>query len=241
MAISAPHYRLLLEHRDILPRGGSLLEIGEANWYGDVNPLDMLADADKTVHEFIRAAARSGDYFKMAKACYATVFRPSVVHAIDANGTKDAMRFDLNHTIKLPQQYDVIMNHGTAEHVFNIAQVFRTMHDACKVGGVMIHESPVTGWVDHGFYTLQPTLFYDLAATNGYGMVSVSITEIRGNTVIRLESRDDIAKLAGQIPDNSMLYVVYRKVADSPFAVPWQGYYDRTLSEAGEAAWREMR
>jgi hypothetical protein len=38
MAISATHYQLLRRLQPMLPQGGSLLEIGEANWYGDIAP-----------------------------------------------------------------------------------------------------------------------------------------------------------------------------------------------------------
>jgi hypothetical protein len=229
MAISGTHYQILKQHQHLLPRGGSLLEIGEANWYGDVLP------------DF--PFPKSQDPFAVAKACYAHLFAPSIIQSIDAGGTSAAMKQDLNEPLELFQQFDVVINHGTAEHVFNIGQVFRSMHDAAKAGGLLIHESPFTGWVDHGFYCLQPTLFYDVAAANCYQIVSVSIEHIDSGTIIRLESREHVAQLAqaGKLPNNAMLFVVLRKTSDDPFRVPMQGYYARTLSEAGQKAWRELR
>ena len=38
MAISGTIARLLTSLKPVLPKGGTLLEIGEANWYGDVVP-----------------------------------------------------------------------------------------------------------------------------------------------------------------------------------------------------------
>lgn len=229
MAISATHYELLKRLQSHLPRGGTLLEIGEANWYRDVEP------------DF--QCPEPSNLFDVAKALYAALFNPSRVVSIDFNGTPAAIRADLNKPLPPLGQFDLIINHGTAEHVFNIAQVFASMHNACKVGGLMIHESPFTGWLDHGFYCLQPTLFYDLAAANGYEIVSVNIEEIKERVIIPVESREHCVALIvdGKVPDNAMLYVALRKVAAAPFTIPQQGYYAKTLSEAGAKAWEEVR
>lgn len=266
MAISSTHAQLLRRLQPILPHGGTLLEIGEANWYGDVEPghaifappddfeatLQLVeANAPGVVDlqyddsGFIESAAikQSADLFAIAKAFYASLFAPSRIVSIDMHGTPAALRFDLNKPLPPLGLFDVIINHGTAEHVFNIAQVFASMHAACKIGGLMIHESPFTGWIDHGFYCLQPTLFYDLAAANGYEIVSVSIEQIEQGLILAVESRDHVIELAkrGELPDNSMLFVVFRKRAATPFAIPVQGYYAQTLSEAARKAWGELR
>lgn len=230
MAISGTHYRLLASIKDKLPSGGTLLEIGEANWYGDVAP-DFPCTNPGRLHD-------------VAKDFYAHLFAPSRIVSIDANGTPAALRQDLNASLDLAGElFDISINHGTAEHVFNIAQVFRSMHVHTAKGGLMIHESPFTGWIDHGFYCLQPTLFYDLAAANAYEVVKISIEHIEGGTIIELEDRDHVARLAaaGKLPNNSMLFVVYRKLFDSPFKIPMQGYYARSLSESGMKAWGTMR
>lgn len=255
MAITATHYHLLCSLKAQLPRGGSLLEIGEANWYGDALP------------DF--PCPQTGNLFAIAKAFYAALFAPSYIISIDAGGTPQALRHDLNQAIDLgefmwccdsihkgplcpccgainetfPIAFGVVINHGTAEHVFNVAQVFRTMHEFCAVGGLMIHDAPFTGWIDHGFYCLHPTLFYDVAAANCYEVVKVAIHEVATRQIIPLESREDVYKLAqaGGIPNNSMLFVALRKRVDAPFAIPMQGYYANTLSKAGNNAWRALR
>lgn len=228
MAISATHYELLKRLQPLLPRGGTLLEIGEANWYGDIEP------------DF--PCPQSTDLFAIARAMYAHLFAPRRVISIDMNGTEKALRYDLNKPLPPLGAFDLIINHGTAEHVFNIAQVFTSIHSACAIGGLMIHEAPFTGWIDHGFYCLQPTLFYDLAAVNGYEIVSVDIEEIKSGLILPVESRDRVAQLAAQrLPDNAMLFVVLRKLAAGPFQVPAQGYYAKSLSEAGRKAWEELR
>ncbi len=235
MAISAPHVRLLRSIKPLLPHGGRLLEIGEANWYGDTEP-DFPCEDRSTL-------------FSIAKAFYADLFAPREIVSVDMNGTEDALRWDLNGPLGFidrhghEKTFDIAINHGTAEHVFNIAQVFKTMHDATCTYGLMVHESPFTGWVDHGFYCLQPTLFYDLAAANNYEVVKVAIEQIESETVIELEGRDHVARLAeaGELPANAMLFVVFRKLFGADFRIPSQGYYARKLSAAGMEAWSKMR
>jgi SAM-dependent methyltransferase len=229
LAISATHHTLLSRIKPLLPQGGSLLEIGEANWYGDLDPREV----GLQVHE---------SFFDISKDFYRQLFAPKRMIAIDFNGSPSALRYDLNAPLPPIGMFDLVINHGTAEHVFNIAQVFLSMHEACKVGGLMVHESPFTGWLDHGFYCLQPTLFYDLAATNGYEIVSVNIEEIKSRFIHTVESREAMTQLLTEgLPDNAMLFVVLRKVTNKPFFVPLQGYYAHSISEAAREAWEDLR
>jgi hypothetical protein len=242
MAIHRGHYRLMVEHRDILPRGGDVLQIGDANWYGDVDPRVILElTSDQKTRDLFRPFVESESLFDIADAFYGMLFAPKTVHSVDMRGR--GMRLDLNKPLQLDRQYDLSINHGTAEHVFHIAQVFGTMHAWTKTGGLMIHESPFFGWPDHGFYTLQPTLFYDLADANGYEIVSVSLTELATGDVQRVESRAAMHAIVNErrIPENAILFVVMRKGAEADFRIPMQGVYDGKLDSEGKRAWQEAR
>lgn len=259
MAISAPHYQALKElaKRGELPIGGRILEIGEANWYGDISVSEIISDIHKLpldagreiLVERLRRLEKSNDQWaawEIAKIIYDFLIAPSMVRSIDFNGTPAALRYDLNEwtgTHGNPGSFDLVINHGTAEHIFNIANVFRAMHDNCCVGGLMIHESPFTGWVDHGFYTLQPTLFCDVAAANDYDMRYIAIEQIESKLLWEITSREEIHMLAhaGELPDNAMLYVAMRKTTDAPFKIPMQGVYAKTVSREVQSAWRELR
>src|SRR5690554_6912619 len=142
MAISAVHYQLLcgLYAEGKLPQGGSLLQLGEPEWYGDMPTDDIPSLRDgMTGHE-------------IAAQIYQNFCSPSRVVSIDMHGTPAALPLDLNEQAWIEGgQSDLTVNHGTLEHVFDVAQVLRTMHDWTKPGGLMLHEAPFTGWVDHGF------------------------------------------------------------------------------------------
>jgi hypothetical protein len=239
-----------------LPQGGAILELGEANWYGDCDPLEMIDDIQKLVVDPVRrdglverlrqtVANRDDQFgFTIAKIFYEIYFSPSNVQAVDYGGTSTAHRLDLNKPIELDRRFDVVINHGTAEHIFRIGQVFQTIHESVVPGGMMIHESPFTGWIDHGFYSLQPTLFFDIADANHYRVVLMCVEDHAAFKVHRIDSRDAVYELVRkkQLPENGLLFTVMIKDGrDQPFEVPMQGYYNKSLSERGRAAWRELR
>lgn len=231
MAMSATHYDLLQRLSRFVPHGGAILEIGEANWYGDQPPEAFGIDA-----------AGCETLFDVAKRAYAKLFAPRRVVSVDFNGTPRALRLDLNRPLPPLGLFDLVINHGTAEHVFDVAQVFASMHNACAVGGLMVHESPFTGWLDHGFYCFQPTLFYDLAAANGYDVLGMAVHEIKSRQIIDVPDRDAMTHLlAAGVPHNAMLFVVLKKTHGLQFRLPVQGYYAQTIGAEASEAWETLR
>jgi hypothetical protein len=252
MAISKTHYEILreLRQRNLLQLYGSVLEIGQATFYDDMDPAVILAD----VREFVPAERQADcealfyqsfekrDLLGMARLIYRVLFLTDDVDAIDIGGTGPRCQSrDLNEPTTTGR-YQTVINHGTAEHVFNIANVFKVMHDATAYGGLMLHESPFTGWVNHGFYCLQPTLFYDVARANSYQVVGVWIEHMASQTYQAVDSHEHIVTLAqrGHIPHNSMLFVALRKYDNVPFKIPQQGVY-AGASEAITRAWFDLR
>ena len=95
-------------------------------------------------------------------------------------------RLDFNEVVRLPERFAVVTNFGTAEHVFNVGNVFRSMHDALRPGGVSLHVLPAFGDVDHGFYNIHPTTYFDLAAANDYAIEDICYVDrwdIRNKTL----------------------------------------------------------
>jgi SAM-dependent methyltransferase len=63
---------------------------------------------------------------------------------------------------------DCVTDFGTAEHVYSIGEVFRSIHRLLMPGGVALHVLPAFGDMNHGFYNIHPCLYLDVAAANGY-------------------------------------------------------------------------
>lgn len=242
MAISECHYRILKQLREdgTLPACRSILNIGQPNWYGDMQ-------IEVAWKEIVGSECQSQEAaFDLGELLYGQLLGGSHVQfaSIDLGGDDRAIKADLNAPCAIGScNFDLVVNHGTAEHIFNVGQVFRTMHDHCRVGGFMIHESPWTGWIDHGFYSLHPTLFYDVAAANGYALPFIAMEMIDKKTVLRIASREHVAEIVhhGGPPANAMLFVVFQKLTDAAFQIPQQGVYAGNVSDEVKAAWRQLR
>jgi len=92
--------------------------------------------------------------------------------AIDVNEERDSIAMDLNLNLNdyynFTEQFDLVTNNGTGEHVFNQLTLFENTHNLTRTGGCMIHCLPCYRWVDHGFYNYNPNLFTALATANDY-------------------------------------------------------------------------
>ena len=257
MAITSIEYTLFrfLREQGILPLNGDVLECGEANWYGDVDLRELTNDISRFSSEAKRQALldqlgeaveskRPGMLWEIAKVFWHTFLQPNSVTAIDFHGTDQALKLDLNDPIDLKRQFSVVMNLGTVEHVFNIAQAFKTIHDHTMSDGLMIHGLPFSGWVDHGFYSFNPTFYWDLVAANGYTMMAMMYTELMPLKIVTLNNREHILELAknGQLCNNSLIYTVLRRPKEAvPFKIPIQGYYAGTISRTAAEAWKTLR
>jgi len=242
LAISAIEYWLLsrLAQSGLLPPAPHVLECGENNWYGDV-PLEalgqdvyrMLPDPEARKRGFLEldAIARKGEpeaLFEIARLFYRVFLGHASLSSIDLEGTSAAARVDLNWPVQADRAFDVTINFGTAPHVFNIHQFFKTVHDLTAPGGLMLHGMPFTGAHDDGFYNVQPTFYWDLAQANRYEIVMLVYAERDPFNVRELVSRDDILTMAsrGEIGTQSFVYSVMRRPAPAAeFAVPLQGRY----------------
>jgi hypothetical protein len=257
MAISAVDVLLWKRLRDAghLPTRPRVLEIGQANWYGDY-PLNALVEdvpryvpadqVDAVLAEVERLAGLSSDdhLFELARLFYRVMLDYESIDAIDLHGPEGCLTLDLNEPMRLPHKYDVVINTGTIEHVFDVAQAFRTIHDATVFSGLMVHVFPFRGWLDHGFWAFNPTTLADVAAANGYSLLDCGYHEA-GKRVTWLggDLVGDIHDLAhrGQLGDDVLFHVAWQKVGDSPFRKPMQGYYAGRLDEARRREWHTMR
>ena len=180
----------------------------------------------------------------LAKIFYKVFLDYSKITAIDFHGTPAALRLDLNTPVDLGEQFDVLLNLGTAEHVFNIWEFFRTSHRVTKPGGIMVHEMPFLGWLEHGFYSFNPTFYWDLAMANRYTLLVLAYTELSPPKVVQLLRREQIVEMAqaGALGRNANLYAVMKKAdTETEFRAPAQGIYADAVSQDMVKAWVELR
>ena len=88
----------------------------------------------------------------------------------------DEILCDLNYPIDPMEMetYDFVLDVGTMEHCFNIAQAAFNMAGLLKVGGIILHENPLL-MGNHGFYSMNPTWYSDFYGQPGFQLLSCVI------------------------------------------------------------------
>jgi hypothetical protein len=138
---------------------------------------------------------------------------------------------DLNFD-KIPDHmrgyYDVVFNFGTTEHIFNQWNCFEFMHDALKVGGVMYHQLPASGYLDHGYYCYTPLFFREMAQANQYAIENLSVTPAGESKVdsvgVQGRAGNTLLSPAGPLGQDNRIpslnvHVILRKTLNAPFRV----------------------
>jgi hypothetical protein len=247
---------LSLRSQNLLPANPRMLDFGESNWYGDVSLAQLRQDIERFVCDpcarkklldevnEAEAAKRPLRAYEMAQICFRGILGISHYAAIDPMTPGSTYKFNLNDPVPLREQFDICLNAGTGEHIFNVFQFFKTVHELTLPGGLMIHNSPFSGWPDHGFFNFHPTFYFDLALANGYKVLAMVFGSLQPLKYVQISSRDEIAELLtkNQIPPNAHLLVLMRKSTEPvEFKAPMQGFYARTLSPEMTKLWKELR
>ena len=88
---------------------------------------------------------------------------------------------DLNYPIDIGQ-YDLVVDCGTTEHCSNIFQAIKNAAGAVKVGGRILHHSPVS-MINHGYYNICPVFFRDYYEVNGWSLERFDMMNINDNII----------------------------------------------------------
>lgn len=92
--------------------------------------------------------------------------------SIDLNGKGGAIPLDLSEeitNIKLLNTFDIVTNFGTSEHVNNLYNCMKNMHNITKKGGLLFNVVPSpNNWPEHGFHYLDTSFYTGLADLCGY-------------------------------------------------------------------------
>lgn len=93
--------------------------------------------------------------------------------------------FDLNQPdilSVLDGDYDLVLDCGVMEHVFDVRRVFVHITDLLKAGGHAIHIMPGNNTFDHGFYQFSPTLFHDYYKENKFNIKNIEVMAYKKNS-----------------------------------------------------------
>jgi hypothetical protein len=168
---------------------------------------------------------------------------------MDLNEEYGAIRHDINLPLTDPPlfgRFDLVTDHGTNEHAFNVVEAYRTMHRLCKGGGLMVINQNAYG--GNGYFNFDLSFFEMMAAANGYrilfssSIVTVNKKHLTDEDVRTLPPALKGKTLADQIHvplSNELLDVmcwskdhadlgicyVFQKQSDADFQYAYQGEY----------------
>ena len=136
---------------------------------------------------------------------------------------------DLNKPIYLPHVpvYDIVLDVGTAEHCFNIAQAMMNMAALVKVGGYIIHENPFN-CSNHGFYNLNPTFYVDFYKANGFEVIECCLATRDGRT-----ANVPHGKRFKFLTEEANAFCIAQRLRVQAFVHPVQAKYAATIPAAG--------
>lgn len=115
-----------------------------------------------------------------------SAFGFELIASVDIDETRDnsTYAYDLNQPgllDSLGQQYDLVIDGGVLEHVFDVRNTLLNITDATRVNGFIIQILPGNNTFDHGFYQFSPTLFKDWYEANKYLVRAIQVMELRNN------------------------------------------------------------
>lgn len=246
MGIAKGAYSLLAElKRDYSELGGAVLQLGKQTTF--LNASQMESSLKKIgvssaidLNSRVKSSEHVDDVY---------LFNSLGFECVDSMDYSDYEGATYIHDFNQPvpeqfhQKYDAIYDGGTLEHIFDFPQSLRNIFKMLKVGGVVIHSSPSSNHVDHGFYMFSPTVFYDWYSANGFEIIKSYIFEYQSDHAgkpwkIYQYHPGSIQHLSfgGWGGEDKLLgiYFVARKIRSSTCnLIPQQGAYIRTWSGYG--------
>jgi hypothetical protein len=123
------------------------------------------------LEEFFRARGRDDIAARVAsdasdgycETVIRAAFGAETIHSVDAsNYEKASLVHDMNTPLGAHEQYSVVLDLGTLEHVFNVPVGFDNAAALCARGGYIMHMLPSNNCSGHGFYQFSPEFFFQI-------------------------------------------------------------------------------
>jgi hypothetical protein len=250
VGLSACALRLLLDEARREPFAGSVVVLGKQDvWFTEATLRACAAAAGVQLRDVpltlsakpgqARAGYLSDD--SMLKALGFTDYAALDVSDYEAT---DIITHNLNSPTIPPEiegRFDVVIDGGTLEHVFHLPNAMSALGRMVHPQGRVIHASPSSNHVDHGFYMFSPTFFWDYYSANGFELPTVHVVRYQQRHLDRpwdvyeyTSGALDPVSFGGLDDSLFMVWCVARKTADSTTGViPEQRAYVRVWEHEG--------
>ncbi len=164
--------------------------------------------------------------------------------SVDSIDYSDYENSDIIHDMSKPlssehhQKYDVVIDGGTLEHVFNFPVAIANCMNLLKVGGSFFFFTPANNHMGHGFYQFSPELFYRIfQPENGFEIQDVILAKhpypsVELSSSIKLYSVVDPARVKQRVglvnnsPTMMMVHAIRKEAKPIFESSPIQSDYD---------------
>ena len=87
---------------------------------------------------------------------------------------------DLNQPVprEWHNRFGSILDPGTLEHIIDVRAALANIVAMLRVGGTIMHISPLSGWINHGFIQVSPCLYFDFYQENGFRVRDAAIVRL---------------------------------------------------------------
>ena len=180
MGIPKPIIRLLAREHKRQPFGASVLTLGRQNVMATTDEIQKILTSEGISPQSVRKEIPRGNNHPEWKNTPSEKFTNDLflfnslgltVDSLDVSDFEGASIIaNLNEPVdaKWHAQFDLVIDGGTIEHVFDVRQAMQNAVRLTKPGGRIIHFSPANNCMNHGFYQFSPTLFFDFYAANRF-------------------------------------------------------------------------
>jgi hypothetical protein len=187
MGIDLPAFKLLCEVHRKIGSFGKVLTLGRQGIHSSVsqNPA-----ADRMISEY-GIDARYADIGRREKYAEQLLraFGASEIASIDASPYEGAsIIHDFNNPLSpgIPiNYYDIVLDGGFLEHIFNVPQAVANMMQMTQLGGRVVGITCLNNFVGHGFYQFSPEFIYRaFSDANGFEVEDVYTVELDGQVCL---------------------------------------------------------
>ena len=177
-----------------------------------------------------------------------SLFEARSVTSIDYSNYENS---DIIHDMNLPlperyfEKYDIVIDGGTLEHIFNFPVAIANCMNLLKAGGSFFSFTPANNHMGHGFYQFSPELFYRIfRPENGFEIQDVILAshpypsvELSSNiNLYRVVDPARVRQRVGLVNRSPVMMMVHaiRKEIVPPFGTyPIQSDYNAIYRESG--------
>ena len=185
MGLIFPDAVNLLEARKNVS-GGKAVTLGRLTAYfhpSDIRALRAYAGSNAAAHEWLD----SYQWGKKADDFFLHFLKFETIDSIDFSNYEGAtIIHDLSKSLppELERKFDLAVDGGTLEHVFNFPVAVGNLMRLVREGGLAYSLGPCNNMAGHGFYQFSPELMYRIfCAENGFEPVFVRLVEARYRSV----------------------------------------------------------